>query len=519
MTEFQIRRRGALFGVAAAVASLAIALTGCAGGQASPEPKADGKGVLKVALGREVPILDPYLSVANKDLEFYFTMYDRLVHVQPDYTLVPGLATSWEFAADMSYLELELREGVTFHDGLPFNAEAVKTNYERAVSEGTGSIVTDLADVTGVEVVDEFTVRFLTKVPVSNLPAILSDRAGIQPSPAMSADSDLVAGSGMYELDRFEPGTGLFLKAYEDYWDKDAQGVAELEFSFLTDSAAIFSALQSGQINAAPIDIAQAEQARSVGLEIDDTPTIGVVIISANSSREQLDDERLRRAMSIGIDRQELVDKLALGAGEPTCQWFPEGMAEHNPELTIDACAYDPEEAKRLIAEAAPDGWTLTLTYMSDDHENTQFAQAVVEMWKEAGIDAQLNPAESSVAIGLLNDTKEVTALGAPFAGRPSALQTIGHFDVAGGFGVLGEAHLTEEREELYQKARAASDPEEQAEYVRQISAEMVEVSAVPMPLYFERSPLAFTSNVDGLQKHLSNKLEFRGVTVDASAE
>ncbi|WP_185972466.1 ABC transporter substrate-binding protein [Georgenia yuyongxinii] len=513
--------------MAVSAAAFAILLAGCSAGSSSESTEsgtssgqtgsdAQDAGVLKVALGRELPILDPYLSVANKDLEFYFAFYDRLIHVSPDYDLVPGLAESWEFAEDMSYLELKLREGVTFHDGVPFNAEAVKKNYERAVSEGTGSIVTDLADVTGVEVVDEHTVRFVTAVPVSNLPAILSDRAGIQPSPEMSKGSDLVAGSGMYEIDRYEPGVGLYLKPYAGYWDKEAQGLAGLEFSFLTDSSAIFSALQSGQLNAAPIDIPQAEQARSVGLQIDDRPTVGVTIISLNSDREGLADPRLRRAINIGIDRQALVDKLALGAGEPTCQWFPEGMAEHDPDMGLAPCDYDPEEARRLVEEAAPDGWTLTLSHMSDDFANTQFAQAVVEMWKEVGIDAQLNPVESSVAIGLLNDTKEITALGAPFAGRPSALQTIAHFTIDGGFGVLGGAHLSEEREELYAKARAAADPAEQADYVQQISHEMIENAAVPIPVYFERAPLAFTEKVHGLEKYVSNKQEFRGVTVDA---
>ncbi|MPV89306.1 ABC transporter substrate-binding protein [Georgenia ruanii] len=508
--------------MAVSVAALAILLAGCAAGAESTESESTGdsqdKGVLKVALGRELPILDPYLSVANKDLEFYFAFYDRLVHVAPDYTLVPGLAESWEFAEDMSYLELKLRQGVTFHDGVPFNAEAVKKNYERAISEGTGSIVTDLADVTGVEIVDDYTVRFMTAVPVSNLPAILSDRAGIQPSPEMSEGSDHVAGSGMYEIDRYEPGVGLSLKPFADYWDKEAQGLAGLEFSFLTDSSAIFSALQSGQLNAAPIDIPQAEQARAVGLQIDDKPTVGVTIISLNSDREGLDDARLRRAINVGIDRQALVDKLALGAGEPTCQWFPEGMAEHDPEMGLEPCAYDPDEARRLVEEAAPDGWTLTLSHMSDDFANTQFAQAVVEMWKEVGINAQLNPVESSVAIGLLNDTKEITALGAPFAGRPSALQTIAHFTIDGGFGVLGDAHLSDKREELYAQARAAADPDEQAGLVREISAEMVENSAVPIPLYFERAPLAFTKDVHGLEKYVSNKLEFRGVTVGSAS-
>jgi peptide/nickel transport system substrate-binding protein len=161
-----------------AVVSLAVALlvaVGCGGGGA-PQSNTP-PNTLIVALEAEPPELDPNLSSAYVDRQVMASIYDKLVDINQEGEIVPVLAESYEVSDDDTVYTFKLREGVEFHDGTPFNAEAVKFNLERYQEEDSVRS-TEVEPIESVEVVDENTVRVTLSEPFAPFLAVLTDRAG-----------------------------------------------------------------------------------------------------------------------------------------------------------------------------------------------------------------------------------------------------------------------------------------------------------------------------------------------------
>jgi peptide/nickel transport system substrate-binding protein len=171
-----------------AVVSLIVVLfvvVGCGGGGGAPESSTP-PGTLEVALEAEPPELDPNLSSAYVDRQVMASLYDRLVDLDENGKIVPMLAKSYEISDDDLIYTFELQKGVEFHDGTPFNAEAVKFNLERYQKEDSVRS-TEIKPVESVEVVDEYTVRVTLSEPYTPFLAVLTDRAGIMASLCRSA--------------------------------------------------------------------------------------------------------------------------------------------------------------------------------------------------------------------------------------------------------------------------------------------------------------------------------------------
>ena len=174
--------RGIRIGAVALFALVALVVAGCGGGGA-PETSTPPK-TLEVALEAEPPELDPNLSSAYVDRQVMASLYDKLVDIDQRGEIVPMLAESFEVSDDDLVYTFVLRQGIKFHDGTPFNAEAVKFNLDR-YQEDDSVRSTEVEPVKSVEVVDEYTVRVTLSEPFAPFLAILTDRAGVMASPCL----------------------------------------------------------------------------------------------------------------------------------------------------------------------------------------------------------------------------------------------------------------------------------------------------------------------------------------------
>ena len=188
-----------------AMALISAALAGAAvGGEAFAQATPKRGGILRISAPANPSSLDPATGGAGSDHTFLFTMYDTLTEWEYD-TLKPkpGLAESWSFT-DPTTLVLKIRSGITFHDGTPLDAEAVRFNIDRGKNDAKSNIKADLATVASVDVTGPMQVTLKLSTPDTALPAILSDRAGMMASPtALKA-----AASG--DLKRTPVGTGAY---------------------------------------------------------------------------------------------------------------------------------------------------------------------------------------------------------------------------------------------------------------------------------------------------------------------
>jgi peptide/nickel transport system substrate-binding protein len=511
------RRRRSLLAIVLALAVLGVACGGGDEGSTSPggggsDATGGRSGIFQWGADLALTRWDPHKATVGQDGVWLFTVYDRLVHLNPAGDAVPGLAESWEFNEDGTVLTLQLRPDVTFHDGEPFDADAVKANIERAKTLEDSSVAGDLATVETVEVVEPLTVALNLSQPDAGLPLRLSDRAGAMVSPA-AFESDLdtqPVGAGMFRLTDYVEGDRAVLTAYEDYWDPDAVKVEGMEIYAITDPVTRLSALSDGQLDATILAVGDAATAESQGFTVTPFDSLEVWYLGLNSSKGELGSLEVRQAIMRGIDREAIIEAVWFELGTAAVQMFPEGYFAHDPATTDDDWGYDPDAARDLLAEAGVSD-EISIEVIVPGPGPVPTAEAVAGQLGEIGIDVRLRQVDATQASAIFNTNQEGDAIIGPWSGRPDPTQVSGTLYTADGFfNVSGES--TPELERLHTEGLTTLEPDARAEILQQLSAEMTR-SAFNIPMFFPEKPLAAAEGVGGLEPY-AGRMEFRGVTV-----
>ena len=204
---------------------------------------AGAQGVLRIGLNDDPDAIDPTISRAYVGRLVFAAVCDKLFDVTPDLRIVPQLATGYEWAADSRSLLIKLRPGVKFHDGEPFNGEAVKFNIERHINTPGSFRKSEIGDIKTVEVVNDLTVRLHLSQPLVPLLAALTDRAGMMVSPKAARElgdkfgtRPVCAGPFKF-VERVAQGK-IVVERFADYWDKGNIHLDRVEFVPILDSTA-----------------------------------------------------------------------------------------------------------------------------------------------------------------------------------------------------------------------------------------------------------------------------------------
>ncbi len=307
---------------------------------------------------------------------------------------VPALAESWEFSDDLLEWTFYLREGVTFHDGTPFNADAVVFNFERwqytdnpyhfeeqvfEYYEAMWGGFDDDSLIASVEAVDEYTVKFtfkdVTTVEANMAMAMfgIHSPTAIEEYGADYGTPDIgYVGTGPYEFVEWVTGDHVTVERYPDYWGEIPGSVQTIVIRPIIDTAAQFAALQAGEIDAyfgaTPEDVEAAEGDEN--LQVLRRPPLTDGYLAFSYRVLELRDPLVREAIALAINRQAIVDAFFGGAGIVANQWLPPGLIGHDDDA-LPGFEYDPEKAKELLAEAGyPDGITEVTVLPVDDNNN-----------------------------------------------------------------------------------------------------------------------------------------------------
>src|SRR5918912_252618 len=209
---------------------------------------------LRFGLAEDPDVLDPTLARSFVGRIVFAGLCDKLVDIDDKLTIVPQLATSWEWSPDNKALTMKLRSGVTFHDGEKFDAAAVKFNIERHKTMAGSNRRGELAPVTSVDVVDPATVRLNLSAPFSPLLAALADRAGMMVSPkaAQAAGASFGAKpvcSGPFKFVERVAQDRIVLERYPNYWNKGEIHLERIVYLPIVDSTVRLANLKSGQLD------------------------------------------------------------------------------------------------------------------------------------------------------------------------------------------------------------------------------------------------------------------------------
>ena len=375
-----------------------------------------------IAVGSEVTAMDPHYHNTGNNNQIVGVIYDRLLHQDSSQQLGPGLAVEWGPIADDVW-EFKLREGVTFHDGSAFTAEDVVFSYERVPnvpnSPSSFSIYTD--GIAEIIVVDDYTMQFRTNGPYPLLPIDLSTIQIVSSEMADATTEDYNSGAasigtGPYRFVSYTPGESIVLEANPDYWG-GAPEFDTVTYRPISSDAARVAALLAGDVdliaNVPTSDIATLEDNpdivlsqgvsnRVIYLHVD-SRRVYSPYVSDNDGNEifnPFQDVNVRRAISMAIDRDTIVEEVMEGIAIPAGQVLPEGF--FGVSENIDVPEYDPDGARELLAEAGyPDGFRLTIHGPNDRYINDeQIAQAIAQMLTRVGIATEVETMPRSVYFG-----------------------------------------------------------------------------------------------------------------------
>ncbi len=314
--------------------------------------------------------IDPHIN-ASSELGIPLTsVYDTLVYQDPKTgEFVPGLAQKWEVSEDGKVYTFTLRRGVKFHDGTPFNAEAVRFNLERITSPDLASQKARfmLGSYERTEVVDEYTVRIVLKEPFAPLLDSLSQvyLAMASPTAVQKWGSEYQlhqVGTGPFIFVEYVPGDHLLLRRNPDYaWGppvyqhRTAQ-LEEIEFRFFTDPATRSPALESGEADVMgeipPQDAARLQGSPDFRIEAVAIPGVSLMLFM-NTARPPLDDLRVRQALLFGTDRRAVISAVFRDTSPVACGPLAAATFGYNP-MVCEFYPYNPDQAAALLEEA---GW------------------------------------------------------------------------------------------------------------------------------------------------------------------
>jgi peptide/nickel transport system substrate-binding protein len=393
-------RTAALAGAAAAVTVPGGRRIGSALAQdATPElDTADIKmgGTYRMGMQSDPGGLDPQLQSLTACWHVVEHIYSRLTTVNPDLSVSPELAESWEISDDGLTYTFKLHPA-TFHNGRAVVASDVKYSYERLVAPETAApSASDLASMKTIEAPDDSTVVITLTQPDASFLAMLSGQSTIIiPKEVVEENGDLTQvaiGSGPFKFVEYVPNTHVKLEKYEDYWEEGVPYVDNLELLIAAEDNSRTAALVQGTV-----DFIEYVPSQDIPiLEGDDSIKLAgnsiqqIRMIAFNLTREPFDKLEVRQAIAKAIDRGPIIDAALSGYGTPTEQIF---SADFWPSLgERDIPAPDIEGAKALLAQAGfADGFDTTITGWAEYGFLKNTAVVVQEQLKQIGINAELN--------------------------------------------------------------------------------------------------------------------------------
>ena len=450
------RRRTVLVGAAVAAGALLAACSGTAASDESGGGEPVYGGTLEVGFSEDIENYDPHQRPQLTARTISRQIADTLTDQDPETgEILPWLAESWEINEDSTAFTFHLREGVTFSDGTPLDAEAVAANFDRIVEIGPLAYIGAglLRNYDGAEADDEYTVtvrftepnaQFLQATAVQSLSILAPATLELDPEEVAAGE---VIGSGPFVLESYDPNEGIALTAREDYaWgsplyeNRGRAHVDEIHVSFIPEPTTLAGAVASGQVDygyvlaASTVPTLEAAGAQVITTQM---PAIAIPVVPL-LHQEIVQDAEVRRALSLATDRQAIVDTVFEGRVSPATGVLSTtnpGYVDLSAELRYDldgaitlleSAGWDQIGSDGIRTNTDGDRLSLEIQYVSGSGDTELMLQLLQQQWAEAGIEFVLTPvtAAESSEYTIHNSPADVTTWSQTRA-DPDVLRTV----------------------------------------------------------------------------------------------
>lgn len=411
-----------------------LALAGCTG----PEPDADTNVDWELTTTTDAPSGDidsyswvNYAEPFSLDYAYAFDYADNqvlanicesLLRLNPDYTLTPGLAESYEHPTPTTWV-YTIRDGVTFHDGTPLTAADVVASMSRHLDPAVGSSWYSVyQNVVSIEQTGDRQVTVTESLPDSQFNLAMGGSAGVIESAATLAEKGADYGNstggvnctGPFSFGEWKSGESITLERYDDYWDESLRAKSgEVEFIFMNDSNARVNALKSGEVDGGwmiPMDAVPQLRESGVG-DVYFGMSTAVSSLIVSNLEGPLGDVRVRKALLMALDREGLIDAAAGGIGDVSNALTTEsvwvGASDVGLATAFDGLeeyAYDVEAAKQLVEEAGATGEEIVIATAPIGQDFAVTSQATAAAAESIGLKATIETVTPNAYTALFSD-------------------------------------------------------------------------------------------------------------------
>ncbi|WP_141015599.1 ABC transporter substrate-binding protein [Nocardioides sambongensis] len=483
----------------------AVFQIGMVGDETGGDP-VDG-GMLDVSAYTEVRSMDPVDVIANglSGGSELAAIYDVLLRYDPEAGEYEGqLAEGVESNEDASEWTLTLRDGVTFSDGSPLDADAVVASIGRYLDNGGGQASLWSRKVGTTTATDERTVTFTLTEPWLDFPYMLATAPGMIVAPGVDKGGEFTPiGAGPFTFVHYRPGEELLLKANPDYFE-GAPHLAELRFRTVQTAQGTLEVVQSGDADLGVLrepnvikDAVDADLAGSMNVV-----SMGVGLIVNSREGRDTADELVRQAIAHTLDPDTIIQRSYDGVGLPGTEMFPEESTWHGagdgPDIDLD-------EARELVEEAKDKGFDGTIGYLGIQKVSQNTGLAIEAMLGEVGIDveAEYVPGAAEVIERVFVDRDFDLAgwsFGTPDAGVYPELFESFHSESSSNAG----GYASDTMDGLIDDLGAATSEEEQQEILTDIQTEWNE--SIPAIVFGAQPELvAWGDQVGGIEPHVDS--------------
>ena len=460
-----------------------IALNGCSGDKektlSTSENKLSGNpiegGTIKVGISQDLDSLDPHRAGSAGTKEVLFNMYEGLVKPDKDGNLKEAVASKYEISDDARVYTFTLREGVKFHNGKDVTAEDVKYSIDRCADTSNGGpLVSAYSIIESVNVLDSQTVEIRLSEPNTEFLAYMT--TAIIPKDYQEMETKPV-GTGPFKFVSRSPQENFIIEKNTEYWGEKAH-LDQVEFRVISDADMLVTNLKSGAIDmAVRLTSSQAAQLTE-GFHIEEGTMNLVQALYLNNKVEPLNDVRVRQALCYAANSDEIMMMIADGKGVRVGTSMYPGLKKYFDEQYTTYYEQDIEKAKELLKEAGyPDGFDLEIKVSSADQPHVDTAQVLKEQFKQIGVNVTIRPIEweawmDEVYIGR---EYESTVVGVD-ASNLSARAMLERFVSDAENNFIGFENV--KYDELFKKAIATVDEEEQIQLYKELEGVLAEEAA-----------------------------------------
>ena len=480
---------------------------------------AHSESVLRIGLGADPDMLDPHLARTYYGRFVFASLCDRLVDVDEHLKVVPGLAKSWAWSDDGKTLTMDLREGVTFHDGEKFDAAAAKYNLDRALTLKGSLRKSEISSVESVEVTGPMQIALHLKTPDAALLMQLTDRAGAMMAPDAAKKPDFAAHpvcSDPYKFDSRVSQDRIVLTRFDNYWNKDAYHFDKIIYLPIPDASVRLANLRAGDLDLtegiAASDVKTVEADSKLALaKVTGLGYQGITFNINNGkvpANDPFRDARVREAFSQAIDRDALNQVVFEGLYTPANQAFSTVSPYH---VNLPVPPRDVDKAKALLKAA---GVTTPLTVnllVPNNPTSQQVGQVLQAMVAEAGFTLNLQMTEFATLLDR-QQSGDYQLSFSGWSGRPDPDGSI--YGFVHSKGTLNDGRYSNAQvDEWLTQARQSTD-----QAARQpLYDKVVKQLQTDMPiayLYFEPRIFGLNKRVQGFKPYPDGIVRLAGLTL-----